>query len=376
MSRQDGMADGRAAIVTLSVDDATLAAWDVLARDAGAANPFYAPAGVAAGQLLPESGRVRLLLVWEGARLIGALPLRTKTARGIALFVENWDQRLRALGEPLVLPGHETAFWQAALPALARAPGQWLRLSAIDRDSASTRALLAVLGARGRPFYETRRYARAVLHAGLSSAEHAAQHVRGKVLKEHRRLRARLADRGALRFERLAAGEDVGPWIDALFALEQTGWKGREGVAAAADPATEACFRAMIAAAHAAGELDFHRMTVGGQPIAMLANLERGDEAFQLKIAYDEEWASFSPGVLIEMEYLAYALDVRRLSRVDSCARAGHPMIDRIWPDRRTIVSLIVPHPTLRSRLLCRGQAMWRARRQRALNPDVGETAA
>jgi CelD/BcsL family acetyltransferase involved in cellulose biosynthesis len=331
---------------------------------------------VEAGQRLPEGGEARLLLVWDGATLIGALPLRVVRQRAVALFVENWDQRLRALGEPLVLPGREAAFWRAALPVVARQPGQWLRLSAIDADSPSTRALIAVLTAQGRTPHVTRRYERAVLHAGLSSAEHAAQHVRGKVLKEHRRLRARLADRGALVFDRLAAGDDAGPWVDALFALEQTGWKGREGVAAAADPASEACFRAMITAAHAAGTLDFHRMRVGGRPIAMLANLERGGEAFQLKIAYDEEWASFSPGVLIEMEYLAYALDVRGLARVDSCARAGHPMIERIWPERRTIVSLIVPHATLGSRLLCRAQAAWRARRQRGLNPDMAETIA
>ena len=69
--------------------------------------------------------------------------------------------------------------------------------------------MLAVLGEQGRPYYRTRDYGRAVLHGGVSSAEHAAEHVRGKVLKEHRRLRARLNDRGALVFERLAVGEPV-----------------------------------------------------------------------------------------------------------------------------------------------------------------------
>ncbi len=350
------------------------AEWRALAQRAGTANPFYAPDGVIAGMMLPEGGAPRFVVVREGEVLVGVLPARVLWRRGVALWIENWDQRLRALGEPLVLAGREADFWRAVLPALARLPGRWLRLSALDADSASTRALVTVLREARRPWYETRAYERAVLRRGLTSEQHAAQHIRGKVLKEHRRLRARLADRGELRFERLGRDADAGPWIDDLFRLEETGWKGREGVAASADAGTEACFRHMIVAAQEAGALDFHRMTVGGEVIAMLANLERGEEAFQLKIAYDEAWASFSPGVLIEMAYLSYALDERGLALVDSCARAGHPMIDRIWPERRRIVSLMIPHDTPWSRLICRAQMAWRARRQPGLNRDMGDS--
>lgn len=373
------MADGATGeIVTLPADAAFVAAWDKLAAAAGTANPFYAPAAVTACLNLPEAPPPRLFALRNAGRdaLLGVLPVATRRVRGLPLSVENWDQRVRALGEPLILPGCERAFWEAALARLSAMPGQYLRLSALDADSPSTRALLALLAARGRAHHVTRSYGRAMLHGGLSSEAHAAQHVRGKVLKEHRRLRARLADRGALCFERLAADAPADPWIDRLFALEATGWKGREGVAASADPVTEHAFRAILREAHARGALDFRRMTVGGDAIAMLASLERDDEAFQLKIAYDESWAAFSPGVLLEMNYLAYALDERGLARVDSCARAGHPMIDRIWPDRRRIVSLAVPFDTVASRLLCLAQDRWRARRAQTPNPTLAGAEA
>lgn len=336
-----------------------VAAWDALANEAGTANPFYTHAAVAAALPLPEAAPPRVLLVWEGRALIGALPVATRTKRGVSLAVENWDQRVRALGEPLIRAGAEHVFWQAALPLLARERGLYLRLSALDADSPSTRALHAVCA---RPIYETRRYERAMLAGGVSSADHTAAHVRGKVLKEHRRLRARLDERGGLAFERLAPDGDVDAWIDDLFRLEASGWKGREGVDAGADPATDHCFRTMIRDAHRAGTLDFHRMTVGGQPVSLLANLESGDEAFQLKITYNEAFAASSPGVLLEMAYLAHALDVRRLARVDSCARAGHPMIDRIWPARRAIVSLAIPFDNPASRLFCAAADRWRRR--------------
>lgn len=329
------------------------AAWDDLAAAASTPNPFYEAMALLPAQALPEAAPARLLLAWRGAALDGLLPVATRRAGPLALAVENWSQRVRALGEPLVRAGAETDFWRAALPALAREPGRYLRLSALDAGSASTEALRALLAGRGVALYETRRYGRALLRGGTSSAAHLAAHVRGKVLKEHRRLRARLAERGELAFERLGREEDAAPWIDTLFRLEESGWKGRDGVAASADPRTERCFRTILGAAHAAGRLDFHRMRVGDRVISMLANIEAGDEAFQLKIAHDEAWAAFSPGVLVEMHYLAYALDARGIARADSCARAGHPMIDRIWAERRPIVSLAVPLAKPGSRLVC-----------------------
>ncbi len=348
--------------------EAPAAAWDDLSRVAD--NVFFERWAVEAAMALPESNGLRLMLGWSEERTLDALlPLQTRSALRIVIATQNWDQRLRSLGGPLVRPGRETGFWRAALDHCDRSStGMLLRLSTLAADSPATVALIEHLHRAGRPHDVTRSYDRAILRGGTASADHLAEHIRSKVLKEHRRLRARLADRGALVFDRLASGKDPAAWIDDLFRLELTGWKGRDGVAAAADPATDTAFRALLTAAHTCGRLDFHRMTVGGETIAMLANIEGpGDTAVQIKIAYDEAWASFSPGVLIEMAYLEYALDRRRLALVDSCARAGHPMIDRIWPERREIVSLAIPFDCWSSRLAVKAQGTarrWRKRRQ------------
>ncbi len=350
--------------------DVPIAAWDGLAREAD--NVFFERWAVEAAMALPEANGLRMLLGWgDDGALDALLPLQRCSALGLGVVTQNWDQRIRSLGGPLVRRGREAAFWQATLDHCDRArEGMYLRLSALAADGPATIALFDHLRRSGRPHEVTRSYERAILRGGTTSAEHLAAHIRAKVLKEHRRLRARLVDRGELAFERLAADADAAPWIDDLFRLELTGWKGRNGVAAAADPATDAAFRALLGAAHALGRLDFHRMTVGGAPIAMLANIEGpGDGAVQIKIAYDEAWASYSPGVLIEMAYLGYALDHRRLALVDSCARAGHPMIDRIWPDRREIVSLAIAFDRWSSRLAVRAQAAarrWRTRSKAA----------
>ncbi len=336
------------------------AAWDRLADIAATPNVFHERWMVAPIAALPEAAGLSLLLAWDGATLIGLLPLQPRRVRGMTVALQVWEQRVRALGEPLVRPGREHDFWTAALSALdrMRGAGLWLRLAGLDADSPATRALRDL-----RPCLETRRTDRAALRSTLDAESYRRMHSRAKVLKEHRRLRNRLADRGAVTIEALAPGADPGQGIDDLFRLELGGWKGREGVAAACDPMSERCHRAILAAAHARGRLDLRRLALDGRAIAMLATIETpGGHGFQLKTAYDEAFASFSPGVLLEMGYLDHALDEARLTLVDSCARAGHPMIDRIWAERRTIVSLAVPYARVTSRLAL---AALRRRRQR-----------
>jgi CelD/BcsL family acetyltransferase involved in cellulose biosynthesis len=346
----------------LAVTADAQAAWDDLAAASSSTNIFYEQWAATAAAVLPEAGAPMVLMAWidapaTPARLAGLLILQRRAVLGgrIGVAVQNWDQRTRALGEPLVRAGYEHTFWRAALDFLGRRRrmGKYLRLSALIADSPSTRALHDVLAAEGRRATVTRSFERALLCGGPSSNDYIAANIRKKVLKEQRRLRNRLEEQGGLVFDRLAPDAAIDPWIDELFRLEMSGWKGREGVAAAADAATEHCFRAVLREAHGRGRLDFRRLSVGGRTTALLANIEAGDTAFQLKIAYDEEYAAFSPGVLIEMDYLEYALDTRQLGRVDSCARPNHPMIDRIWADRLPIVSLAVPFDRWSSRLAC-----------------------
>jgi hypothetical protein len=68
----------------------------------------------------------------------------------------------------------------------------------------------------------------------------------------------------------------------------------------------------------------------------MKANLLTGDGGFCFKICFDEEFAKHSPGVLLELENIREA-HRRGLTWMDSCADQDHPMIDRLWPERREI---------------------------------------
>ena len=131
-------------------------------------------------------------------------------------------------------------------------------------------------------------------------------------------------------------------WIADFLALEASGWKGREGSALGGDPSTKRFFEAAIAGAHCAGKLDMLSLTLDGKPIAMLVNFITPPGAFAFKIAFDEDYARFSPGVLIKIENLRM-LDRTDVGWTDSCAVEDHAMINSLWAERREIVRVTVP---------------------------------
>ena len=89
----------------------------------------------------------------------------------------------------------------------------------------------------------------------------------------------------------------------------------------------------------------------------MLVNFLTPPGSFSFKTVFNEAWARFSPGVLIQLENLKI-LDDPRIAWMDSCAVEDHPMIDSLWTERRAIVRVSVPLKGARRRAvygLCTG---------------------
>jgi CelD/BcsL family acetyltransferase involved in cellulose biosynthesis len=330
--------------------------WRTLAAAAGEPNMFMEPMAALPALNYPDTEAVFAVLAWGAAangqrQLDGMLLLKPwKRARLLPAAVQSWNYRLRAFGEPLIRSGRERAFWTAMLPQLDELSSvSVLRLAQLHDNSPSTQALRETAADLRRPIYETRRFERAMLRGPASTGDYLAR-LPTKLLREAKRRRKRLEELGEVRFHRLPADEDPQPWIDALVTLEAAGWKGRKGVAAASEPHVEVLVRTVLADAHGAGRLDMRRIDLDGRTISMIAHIETGRTAVSFKICYDEAYGRFSPGVLLQMEYLDRGL---ALDWVDSCATPGHTMFDALWLDRRPIVTLMVPCDRPAARFRC-----------------------
>ena len=92
----------------------------------------------------------------------------------------------------------------------------------------------------------------------------------------------------------------------------------------------------------AADKLRFWRLALDGKPIAILYAVVEGEQAWLGKIAYDENYAKYSPGVLVILDATESFFGESCIKRVDSSAIPNHPMIDRIWRDRIAMADVIV----------------------------------
>ncbi len=318
------------------------APWRDLAKCASEPNPFaecwfLRPAV----RHLHTKADDRMIGVWRDGLLLGLMPVTAaqRYGRMPVRHIENWVHYHCFFGSPLVRAGAEAAFWQAILNMLDHAgwAANFLHIVGIDPTS----SVLAELQAT-RQADIVHRSERAMLCSDLAPTAYYEGHVRQKKRKEIRRLRSRLDELGTVEFADLASDGSVDSWIQDFLALEASGWKGREGSALNDDPATKLFFSEAVSGAHRAGKLEMLRLTLDTKPIAMLVNFLTPPGAYAFKIAFDEDYARFSPGVLIKIENLK-TLDRQDIDWTDSCAVEDHPMINSLWAERREIVRVTVP---------------------------------
>lgn len=337
-------------------DGAALEAeWDDLARDAVEPNPFYSPALLIPALASYADDQVRLATVRDGrGRLIAFAPVAPMRgySRLPVSYVATWMHPHCFFAAPLIRRGAEREALRALFDLLD-AEGSFLRLRHLGEDGKLFAAARAAAEEAGRLCAPSARYRRAALYGGFDARETLDRALTSKKRKELRRLRSRLAEQGELVFETLRSEGLLEEWSEAFLALESAGWKGRERTALASAPEGQAFFRDAVRRAFAAGSLAFHRLSVGGRPIAMIVNFAERGSAYSFKIAHDEEFARYSPGVMIEIEMMK-ALEKEQFDFIDSCAAPDHPMINSLWRDRRGVAALNVSGRSARSRLLFR----------------------
>jgi len=320
--------------------------WCDLAENCCEPNPFYHPALLRpALDLLDAGDRIELIEVPEGGRLIALMPVAVhpRHSRYPVRNSANWMHDQCFYGAPLLRRGQEEQAWSGLLARLDAAPwaGQFLHLSGLDLDGPAASALRACCAAEGRGLKRIAGHERALLCSGLSAEAYWQTHVRPKKRKELRRLASRLAEAGTVTHRRLDNGADVAAWAEDFLELEASGWKGRHGAPLGASERTRAWFNRVLAGAAAADLLDMLRIDLDGRAIAMLVNFRHGRGGFSYKIAFDERFARYSPGILVEIDNLHAVLGedsaARPLDWMDSCAAANHPMIEGLWAERRRI---------------------------------------
>jgi hypothetical protein len=327
--------------------------WMALAADAVEANVFYEPwVLLPALETVLASGGVRVVLVWRDApgaapQLVGLFPVERRP-RGRGLPVAH----LRLLiHDYLYVP----------VPLVHRDCGQEVVAQFLDwmTDQRWAPGLLAVDDLPvGSPFYQLlmdelerrgwvchvrERFNRALLAPGCDAETYQSRALSSKHRADLRRRRKRLGEQGKLEVVDLGPDDDLAPWTDEFLTLEAAGWKGSRGTALGRATNGAEFFSRMAQACHGAGRLSATALRLDGRSVAMQTTLRSGAFAYAFKIAYDEAYARFSPGVLLVQEVIAQvASGDRGMRALDSAAARDHALLNEMWTERRSVESLFI----------------------------------
>lgn len=323
------------------------AEWQRLADDCLEPNVFLTP-GFALAAARHLSGRAApvFLCVWDASvtprRLVGLCPIAAPGRFGSWLPRRLWTHEQAPLGTPLLAKDCAVEAL-AALLAYGREhfPGG-LMFPMLPRDGAVANLLTTAATAEHRALYVFGAHRRAVLAGGPDPQTHpheALSSHRRRNLKRSRRL---LETQGAVTVGVSRSGAELKAATSAFLALEAKGWKGRRGTAFAQTPARAGFAQDALDALGAHENYFIVSLTLAGAPIAMGLVLKSNDRAFWWKVAYDEAYAIFSPGVLLALELTSILLKDETIALTDSCASADHPMIDHLWPERMAIGDVFV----------------------------------
>ena len=317
--------------------------WEALAEEAAEPNPFYEhwmllPALEAYGKDEGLGSNFQCVLVWENGTLAGLFPLQLERRfHGLPVRVlRSWRHRNMLLCcTPLVHAKYATKCI-AALLASPLAPA--LELEWMPADGPVCAALIeSALGA-GLPWVVTDAYARALLQRERDPRERFNSNMKNNL----RRWQARLGSHGEVTPVRLARDGDLARWTDQFLKLEASGWKAEQGSALACRDDDLRFVAAVFPEAFRRGRLLMTGLDLAGKPLARHCMITGGDGAYTFKIAYDETYASCSPGILAEVDNVRQFLENPGPRWVDSNTSRENTSYGRVWKDRRTFQKVAV----------------------------------
>lgn len=128
-----------------------------------------------------------------------------------------------------------------------------------------------------------------------------------------RRERKLMSDMKA-EFRCLSDWSDVEPLLDRIYAVEASGWKGREGTAINQSPETLRFYNRSVRNWAQRGWLRLFTLWLGPEVVAFQINILCRGVLTQLKVGYDERHSKLSPGQVLQLQLLRWAFanpDVR-----------------------------------------------------------------
>lgn len=318
--------------------------WRVLASRAIEPNIFFGP-DVALAAANCSIGELPVFLVIRRviggrAQLVGVLPIAARDLRSGRRTVRIATHKYMANGAPLLDKRYFKGAFDAALDWLGslRPRRSALVLPSVRADGEIARMAVA----RGRRLGGAAKLMGLHERSEFQPGDASGIGFSRKTLKAFARNAAQLSGQGELTFRLHRERGELSAALDQFLALEALGWKGEQGTALAKNEPAERFARAVVLGLSDHSGCLVASLELAGRPIAMSVLLIESRSAAFWKMAYDESFARYSPGLMMLARLSEAVQENAEFDSIDSCAAADDTTMLRVWRARIRIADLLL----------------------------------
>lgn len=252
-----------------------------------------------------------------------------------------WQPRACPMGTPLIRADAvrecliELVLWLRS--GEAGAPQIELKWPA--GDSRFQRALKNLLPDRGLMNWSTDTSTRSLLRRKHGATAGLWPAVPDNLRRQLERKAKRLSERGRLEHVAMQPGDALQTWVDDFLRIDAGSWKKRCGRAPGWDSQH---LHDVAGSAFERGRLLMLGIDLDGAPIARSCMLIADGGSFALGTTFDERFARFSPGVLLELDNVRHLDALPGIDWIDACSARQNVLISRLSNERRAIQSLTI----------------------------------
>ena len=336
---------GNAGFTTKIEDRSSLQAilphWHDLAERSAENNVHYAPNyALALLDSVDAAKHVRFVTVWDGNDLMAFLPVVTRVPiPGVTASGSAWATDYTNGCTPLIDRDRFLDASHGLVEGLAKLTrGEWV-IPKLNENGIVAKSIIDALDYRQAPWAMRESFQRALLHTGDSFESHMKTHIGSKRRRKLERNRRRLEECGTVSFRTYTSGDDLDGAVEDFLRIEASGWKGKRGTALGCKPDTAEFARRAFGSNGIYAKSRVDLLLLNDESIAAGVIVFSGETAFSVKGGYDERYAVWGAGLLLEVEILKSFLTEKWATRLDSATYGPHA-IDRLWPDRMSVADL------------------------------------
>jgi CelD/BcsL family acetyltransferase involved in cellulose biosynthesis len=265
--------------------------------------------------------RLAVHVAHEDGRLTGALPLFVRRRFGLRV-AHVIGEDAAALSDVLVAPDADPATADLLMERAAGA-ADLADVFGLAADSSLARRLRLIPRAEA-PVLDIAEGWDAVYRRRTS----------GKRRNLHRRRRRQLQELGEVTFTVASRPDELGVALEEAFRLHEARWRDRPEASGFATPAGRRFHRAAVRALAPAGVARIALLGVGGRAVACNYFFVLGDRMYFHELAFDPEFARWSPGQVTTLDTLAAAEaeGVTRVEFLGGAERYKLELADRLEP--------------------------------------------